>query len=307
MKSSSTSSRTRVHCSLALEAGDIDIALQIPSTEVPRILEEGDLVVAPNSYAWYRYAAFNVTHPFFQDWRVRNAICMAVDMDSVVRSIFPEELIAQRAYVPVPEGFLGFDADAADLWVFDPVGAVESLKQAGWEDSNRNGTLDKNGTEFEFTIKTPNDPMREKLGVLIATSLKRIGIKVEVQVLDWATIMDDIRMGDTEMFILGGGSTSDGLFSMFHSRDARGDVHDTKYSNAALDEALDRARAIVDPVKREEILVQVAHMLVLDRVHLCAYNEFVQVGLSSQVSGFAEIPTPWTSLVNVVRHVQLSD
>lgn len=292
---------------MALEAGDIDIALQIPPTEVPRVLAEGKLKVVRNSYGWYRYAAFNFDHPFFQDWRVRMAICMAVDMDSIVRNIFPEPQLAERAYGPIPRGIPGFDESWKSLWVYDPEAAKAYLEAAGWKDTNKDGILDKDGKPFRFVLQCPNDPNRQKMSVLISTYLKRIGIDAQVRVKDWATHLDDIRKGNTEMFVMGGGSTADGLLYMFHSRDAGGGAHDTRYRNPLLDAVLDQARATVDAEAREKLWSQAARLVVLDRVHLCAYLEYIQVAMRPEVKGFDTIPTPWTSLVNVTRQVRIED
>jgi len=292
---------------MALEAGDIDIALQIPPSEVPRVLSEGKIKVVRNSYGWYRYAAFNFDHPFFKDWRVRMAISMAVDMDAVVRNIFPEEQLAERAYGPVPRGIPGFDESWKELWVYAPEGAKEFLAKAGWTDTDGDGILDKNGESFTFTLQCPNDPNRQKMSVLIATYLKKIGINAQVRVKDWASHLQDIREGNTEMFVMGGGSTPDGLLYMFHSRDARGTAHDTRYTNPALDVLLDEAKATVDPEMREQLWTEAARLVILDRVHLCGYLEYIQVGMRPEVHGFDTIPTPWTSLVNETRQVTLED
>jgi len=291
---------------MALEAGDIDIALQIPAGEVARVLEGGKIRVVRNSYGWYRYAAFNLDYPLFKDWRVRMAISMAVDLDSAVTTIFPTERLAERAYGPVPRGIPGFTEGWKGLWCFDPERAKALLAEAGWEDTDGDGILDKEGKPFSFTIQPPHEPHREKLAVLISTYLKKIGIEANVQVKDWAAHLEDVRTGNVEMFLMGGGSTPNGLIYLFHSVSTAGTAHDTHYVNPYLEEILDEAKATVDLEKRKELWAKAASLVVLDRVHLCGYYEYIQVGMDPRVKGF-DPPTPWTSLVNETRNVIIED
>lgn len=292
---------------LALEAGDVDIALQIPSGEVERLLEEGNITVNKNSVGWYRYMGFNFENPLFSELAVRDAISKAIDMDTIVSLIYPVPGLAEVSYGPIPKGIAGYTEGWDVHWTYDPAAAVAQLKEAGWSDTDGDGIIDKDGTPFSFIIQPPgHDRDRVKLAVLISTQLGSIGIEAKVQEKDWATHLDDIRSGNVEAFVMGGGSTPTGLLYMFHTVDASGGAHNTRYANAELDALLDEARQTVDLDERLVLWRQAAEIVILDRVQIPAYYIFQQSGAAHNVIDFFP-PNPWVSLCNVYRNVGFSD
>lgn len=291
---------------IALQTGEIDISLQIPPTEVDKVTANGKVHIVPNTTGWYRYAAFNFDNPLFQDLKVRQAIRMSIDMSAAVKAIFNKESLAEPAYGPVPPGILGRSDEWKSLSSYNPEKAKQLLAEAGWK-PGADGILTKDGKPFKFVLKTPNDVNRSKLGVIMATQLKQIGIACTPQAQEWATHLEDIRKGNVEMFLMGGGSTDDGLLYMFHTAFAKGGSHDTRYKNPELDALLDKARAIVNPAEREILWEKAARMTIMDVVHVPGYNEFVQIGVSNRVKDFDKDPTPFMSLVSTLRNVSVVD
>ncbi len=286
---------------MALETGEVDISLQLPTADVPRLLQDESITVIRNTFGWYRYAAFNFNVPLFQDAKVREAIAAALDMEEITRMIFPEEQLAETAYGPVPRGIPGFSDNWKQMWSHDVEKAKQLLAEAGWT-PGRDGVLEKDGQKMSFSLKVHNDPNRQKMATLIATQLKAVGIDAQVQVRDWATHLDEIRKGNTEMFIMGGGSTPDGLLYMFHSVNAAGQAHNTFYKNAELDALLDESKRTVNLEERVKLWTRAAEITIKDRVHLGGYLEYIQIGTKSSVEGFLP-PTPWVSLTNTTRNV----
>lgn len=287
---------------IALRTGEVDIALQVPASEVESVAKEEKLKVVPNVNGWYRYLAFNFENELFKDRKVREAIGLALDMEGITRAIFPIESLAERAPGPIPRGLPGFSEAWFDEWEYSPDKAKAMLEDAGWK-LGTDGIYAKDGKKLSFVLKTPNDVNRAKLGVMISTQLKTIGIDCVSQPMEWATHLNDIQSGNIEAFIMGGGSTVDGLSYMFHTKYAAGGSHNTRYVNAEMDSLIAEAMRTVDPDAREAILKTAAEIAIEERVHIPGYSEFVQIGLSKQVEGFDEIPTPWLSLTSSLRNV----
>ena len=286
---------------IALQTGEIDISLQVPPNDVTTIAAKDNLVIMANTVGWYRYMAFNFENELFQDKRVREAIGMALDMDSIIRAIFPAESLAETAYGPIPPGIQGYTKEWKSLWKFDTAAAKALLAEAGWT-AGSDGILAKDGKKFSFVLKTPNDVNRAKLGVMISTQLKSIGIDCVSQPMEWATHLEDIKKGNIEAFIMGGGSTPDGLTYMFHTTYAAGGAHNTRYSNQELDDLIELGTHTVDAVELERIWREAAEMAIEDRVQIPCYSEFVQIGVSKKVVNF-EQPSVWLALVSNLRNV----
>ncbi len=77
------------------------------------------------------------------------------------------------------------------------------MKEAGWIDKDRNGILDKQKTEFSFTLHIPSgNPLREYAATVIRNNLKQIGIDVKVEKLEFGVLMDGLLNRRIDAWIL---------------------------------------------------------------------------------------------------------
>ena len=97
----------------------------------------------------WSYVALNNRSPFFSDARVRRALTMLSDRASIARNLY-------RGSARVISGPWAPDSPAYDPALpplaFDPAAAKKLLSEAGWRDTNGNGTLDREGREFDFEL-----------------------------------------------------------------------------------------------------------------------------------------------------------
>ena len=93
------------------------------------------------------------------------------------------------------------------------------LKQAGFEDHDGDGILDRDGKPLAFEILTNQNKQREMSAVLIQRRLKEIGIDVQIRVLEWASFLGRfIKTGDFDVVVLGWSLSLDpDQFSIWHS------------------------------------------------------------------------------------------
>lgn len=114
----------------ALTTGEIDFTWGLPADQLP-VIESTDgltLVTAP-SYAMY-YQWFNSTHKPFDDPRVRQAMWHALDLSTIVSSLFPGVgTVSQSSIQPGVFGFL-----AQQPYAYDPELAKQLLADAGYPD-----------------------------------------------------------------------------------------------------------------------------------------------------------------------------
>lgn len=270
---------------MALEAGDVDLVAQIPQKDVERIEAVADLSVMKQGTGVYRYLAFNCENEPTSDLKFREAICMAIDMDSAVGAIFPPGM-AERAVGPVPPPNLGYDPSLREHWEYNPDKALDLLAELGWKDSNGDGFLDKDGKDLSLKILSPQDANRSKLSVIVATSLKELGIKTDVQNLEWGTLLAEVDKGNCDMFILGGYSGPNGMIFMFHSRNKGPNGNSAWYENSQVDELLDLGVTLVKPEEREPVWKQAQELVVKDRPHMPAYHEYFFFAYNTRVKDY---------------------
>lgn len=293
---------------IALQNGEVDIVPQILTTDLEAVAADEDLKLIPNSVGWYRYIGFNCSNEIFQDLKVRQAISMAIDFESITETLFGNDFGAQLAVDAygggVPPEFEGSDIEAwKAVYEYNPDKAQTLLEEAGWTKGS-DGIYEKDGQKLSFAIKCPtNDQNRVKLGEMAATYLKTIGVDASAQPTEWATMTADIAAGNTEMFVMGGGSVVGGMNMLFHSVNTQGTSHNVFYTDETLDTMLEEAYATIDDDARIALLKEAAMRALENKVHAGGYFEYVQIGMNKRVTDFEKSPTLWYSLCNDYRNV----
>ena len=293
---------------IALQNGEVDIVPQILTTDLEAVAADEDLKLIPNSVGWYRYIGFNCSNEIFQDLKVRQAISMAIDIESITETLFGNDFGAQLAVDAygggVPPEFEGSDIEAwKAVYEYNPDKAQTLLEEAGWTKGS-DGIYEKDGQKLSFAIKCPtNDQNRVKLGEMAATYLKTIGVDASAQPTEWATMTADIAAGNTEMFVMGGGSVVGGMNMLFHSVNTQGTSHNVFYTDETLDTMLEEAYATIDDDARIALLKEAAMRALENKVHAGGYFEYVQIGMNKRVTDFEKSPTLWYSLCNDYRNV----
>ena len=164
----------------ALVAGDADLGLFVPYSEIPALKDAGiTIMTEPSGYneGWFFQVSEEHSHPAMLDVNVRKAVAMSVDFASFNRDV-------NLGVVGVPGSFwdaLPFYNDPAiEPYPYDPEGAKALLDAAGWVDSNGDGTRDKDGVEFVIQHGTTTREVRQELQAVAQQQLAEVGIKLEI-------------------------------------------------------------------------------------------------------------------------------
>ena len=137
----------------------------------------------------YNYLAYNLQDWKFKDKRVRQALTMGINRQSIVQGVLLG--LGQVAHTPYhPETY--WYNSKVKKFPYDPKRARKLLHQAGWNDSDGDGIIDKEGKPFEFTIITnQGDDRRRNAATIIQHNLGDVGIRVHIRVLEWAALLND--------------------------------------------------------------------------------------------------------------------
>jgi len=137
----------------------------------------------------YVYLGYNLKNEKFADKRVRQALTMAIDRESVVAgALLGLGRVAEGPFKP--DSF--WNNPHVFKWSHDPLRASQLLAEAGWTDTDGDGVLDKDGIPFEFVIITnQGNESRRLAAMLVQRDLKQVGIKVHIRVLEWAAFLKD--------------------------------------------------------------------------------------------------------------------
>ncbi len=199
----------------------------------------------------YTYLGYNLKKKMFQDKKVRQALNYAVDKKEIVKINLLG--LGQLTTGPFLPGSWAYNKDVVDVG-FDPKKAIALLKEAGWQDLDHDGYLEKDGQVFEFTILTnQGNDLRAKTAELIQKYLKNIGIRAKIKVLEWSSLLSEfIDKRKFEAVLLGWALSRDpDCFDIWHStKQKEGEFNFLSFENKEVDRLLDNARRTFDANKR---------------------------------------------------------
>lgn len=283
---------------VALETGAIDLIWYVMSPQTASDLAQEGFALQVRGYS-FRGIGFNVTKPPFDDWRVRMALSMMVDIDSAIKAVFPEGL-AERAYGQVPPNIpMGYDPEGLrPLHEYNPDEGLRLLAAAGWTDSDGDGFLDKEGNRLTLSIEIYNNPTGIDVLTILVTQLRKLGIDAKVQVLDQSVWVDNLLTGKgSGIFFDFSYAGPTGLYSLFHSATIRAsNTH--FYSNPVVDYLLDRATRTLDFERRSSFWKRAQRIVIEDRVIIPMYFERMCAAANPKVhdwtasGGFVRLVTP---------------
>jgi len=244
----------------ALLNGELDIFWRVKTEDY-----FGDLTAQPaftdkfyKAYTYvgqYGYTAWNMKRSKFSDVNVRTALAHAFDERGWVETKYA------GLAVPVtgPAFFLMPAYNREVLPVsYDPDKAEELLIDAGWYDRNGDGTIDKDGEELVIEFLMPaGNKASEAFGTKMQESYAKIGVKVVLQPLEWASFIERLRNRDFDGANLAWTipELESDPMQIWHSSESvegkRGSNY-ASYSDPKTDEFIELGRKELDFDKRQE-------------------------------------------------------
>lgn len=171
-------------------AGNVDAALDMLAADYDSIKGVdpaiGRAILEP---AWqYEHLDMNQGpngHPMLADVKVRQALTQAIDKADLFSALFPGYPVPETAACsPAPPGTYWRD-ESITCPPFDVAAANALLDEAGWKDSNGDGTRDKDGKEAVLTACTlAGRPVRQLTLEKVAGYYEAVGVKVDVVLND---------------------------------------------------------------------------------------------------------------------------
>ncbi len=173
--------------SLALEKGDIDTyykyADTYPYPNIARLVATGKFNFVKSKSTGLIFLGFNLGKEPGANRYFRQAAAMAIDYKEILKLINSGYgAVPNRGFVP--PGMLYFKETPGLSQ--DLTAARELLDKAGFKDSNTDGILENPGGG-NLRLLLLSTPSYDRLCELIAEYLRRIGIDVEVKIVDPAT------------------------------------------------------------------------------------------------------------------------
>ena len=148
--------------------------------------EVWDDIGAPLVILW------NQKNSLFKDKKVRQALTLATNRRELplVLNMTADIPIIDTVYTE----HLYWSGELIEPYPHDPKRAKNLLREAGWEDTDRNGILDRQGKEFRFTTLVTKG--WESAAIFVQANLREIGIRMEVLTVEQGLLLERLFSGN---------------------------------------------------------------------------------------------------------------
>jgi peptide/nickel transport system substrate-binding protein len=239
-----------------LKTGELD-EMRATQIQWERQMSDPDFESRFNKYTYYfpqyNFISYNCRSEWFSDPRVRRAMTLLFDRESVNNKIY-------SGFARLVSGPFYINSWAYDKTVkpdpFDPDRAKRLLDEAGWKDTNGDGLRDKDGRKFEFELMIAHGSnTAAQFSQLLQEECGKAGIRVKIRQIEGSTFFDRIDKGEFDACMLGWTLDLDpDVYDTFHSsKTPPSGLNHGGYSNAEVDSLLEAGRAEFAQKKREEI------------------------------------------------------
>jgi peptide/nickel transport system substrate-binding protein len=208
----------------------------------------------------YQCIGMNHKNPILSDIQVRKAMAHLTNVEQMIDKVFYGK--AKRTIGSIQPGKSYYNKSIVP-YNYDVDKAIKLLKNAGWKDTDGDGTLDKiiNGknVKFELTYNYNNgNPLREMVGLLIQKSYKQVGIKINIQPLEWSLFLDELQKHNCQLWYQGwvSGPGLDDDKQIYHSSSAVDGSNYMNFGNAESDKLLDNIRTELDEENRNKMYLR---------------------------------------------------
>lgn len=275
---------------LALEAGELDLAFGLPAESIARLKADPELTIKSFPVGYQYLAYLNTRKPALADARVRRAVDLAIDRAQLATAI-NGGLPATGAYAPYFP-FAGKEARPTDV-----AAAAALLDEAGWA-AGADGARAKDGAALTLTVLAyPQRPDLVAILPVVKAQLAPLGIAVETRIVE--NVNDVAASGDYDVFLWAQHTAPSGDPAFFLNSTFRtgAGLNFTGYSSPDFDAILDGFANESDPTKRTEIAARAQQKLFEDAPVSFLLSPVWHVGLSKKLAGYE----PWGSDYHVLR------
>lgn len=270
---------------LALESGDVDVAVNIPPTRYKPFKESEDIVVKTKTVASTVYVFMNAYKPPTDDRNLRLALHWIVDQEAIVENFLDGLGVpAVGPFSPVIPWAINDDIPSYGP---DNERAQELVKESSYD-----------GEEMTLGV-TAGDNIQKQIAELLQQKASNIGINIKVRVIEPASMLERSRAGEFNLFLFNFSSDDESsLRTVVHTKGFMNRVAfeedgtgTTNPPNIDINPIIDKTVSTFDKDKRRERAAKVQKLIMEGGTVLPVYHPEQIFGKRASILGPDEIYT----------------
>jgi len=251
-----------------LMSGEVDLAYnaQFDPETIRALSGRHDMQVVINDGANIGYLGLNVSpNSQLSNKKLRQAIAYAIDREVIIHRLLRDQ--ARKANAIMPPEHRAYDPNVP-VYDHDPERAKQLLDEAGFSDPDGDGPRPR----LTLTILTSTVQLSRNIASIMQDQLRRVGIQLELNSLESATLFDRLSKAQFDMYYLigiGSNQLPDVFQFVYHSR----------YQDARFNESIAKLRGAADPAQMRPLFDQIASILA--KREFCASDDVDNLALEA--------------------------
>jgi peptide/nickel transport system substrate-binding protein len=233
-----------------LMSGEVDLAYnaQFDPETIRALGQRHDMQVIPGDGASIGYLGVNLSSvSLLSNQKVRQAVAYGIDREVIIHRLLRDQ--AKRANAIMPEGHWAYEPEVT-VYDHDPERAKQLLDEAGFRDPDGDGPR----ARLTLTMLTTTTQLSRNIASIMQDQLRRVGIQLELQSLEPATLFDKLSKAQFDLYYLigiGFNQLTDVFQFVYHSR----------YQSPEFNDAIAKLRATNDPNVMRPLFDKLASIL----------------------------------------------
>ncbi|GAA0342462.1 ABC transporter substrate-binding protein [Bacillus carboniphilus] len=272
----------------AIRTGEVDLTTL--TAQSASLLENQEKIdIKSYQSLEYSYVGFNVNSEILKDEKVRQALSLATDRQSIADIVWNGDAVISGPVAP-SMGDWSIDVESHELYSKNLEKAKELLAEAGYPDG------------FEITITTASTyaDMVDTAQIL-QQQWKEIGVEATIKQIEWGEYIDTWLNTSADILIGRNGSGTDpdrALNYFFHST---GSANVWGFADSDYDALVETGKTTVDLEERKTIYTEAQEKLLELSPNLFLVSPMKYVAVRDSVEGFTPYPHNGEYILDVTK------
>lgn len=267
-----------------LKRNECQIALSPKPLDVQQARGDANLAVSETPAFMTAFVALNSQHPPLDNPKVRQAINLAFDKASYLKTVF--EGSATEANGPYPPTTWSYAKDLPG-YAHDPEKAKALLAEAGLAQGFKTTIW----TRPSGSLLNPNPSLGAQL---LQADLAKIGVQAEIRVIEWGELIRRAKAGEHDLLFMGwsgdNGDPDNFLTPQFACASVQSGLNFARYCDKTLDDLIDQGKAVADPATRSALYQQAQRIIHDQALWLPLAHPTAAALLRKNVTGYQANP-----------------
>lgn len=257
-----------------VQRGEVDLVPDIPRSQLSSLQSNKSVQVSLQPGTRFSYLQYRAGIKELDNKLVRQAISYAIPYDTILKDVYYGTSLAAKT----PGTWLPNADPAASPYTYDLAKAKALLTQAGYPNGFTVG--------LSYSLANPG-PENEQVAVLIADSLRQIGVTVKLEKpSSEAAFTTSYNAGEFQMALAGlSPGAPDAGYALFAMAYSTGYQNMSKFNDPAFDAAVKKVTDELDPAARAPLLKDATAMYVDEVPATTIANPLVGLVATPKLSG----------------------